>query len=84
MIEIGKDEAKLLYQSDLAAEDGYFVPLTIFGEVPSDARIAKAELFGPVLCVMKAKDIDSAIAIANGSEYALVDRRSLFTQPSQH
>jgi RHH-type proline utilization regulon transcriptional repressor/proline dehydrogenase/delta 1-pyrroline-5-carboxylate dehydrogenase len=74
-IERGKLEAKLAFQGlispDLVASGGYFVPPTVFVDVPPDAVIAKDEIFGPVLAVIRARDLDHAIAIANASDYAL-------------
>ena len=72
-IEIGKKESRLAYEADLGplADAGYFVPPTIFADVPETAGIAQEEIFGPVLSVMRAKDLDDAIRIANGTKYAL-------------
>ena len=70
MIEMGKSEAKLAFQGVVPAE-GFFVPPTVFIDVKPDARIAQDEIFGPVLAVIKAKNLDHAIEIANGTEYAL-------------
>lgn len=70
MIEIGKAEATLAYQGT-APTEGCFVPPTIFTDVKPDARIAQQEIFGPVLAVIRAADIDTAIAIANATEYGL-------------
>lgn len=70
MIEMGKNEAKLAYQG-AAPSEGYFVPPTIFTGVKADARIAQQEIFGPVLAVIRAKDINEAIVIANSTEYGL-------------
>jgi RHH-type proline utilization regulon transcriptional repressor/proline dehydrogenase/delta 1-pyrroline-5-carboxylate dehydrogenase len=53
------------------ADGGYFVPPTIFVDVKPEAAIAREEIFGPVLAVIKAPDLDAAFAIANASEYAL-------------
>ncbi|HEX9860358.1 MAG TPA: aldehyde dehydrogenase family protein [Nitrospirota bacterium] len=50
---------------------GYFFEPTIFADVTPDMRIAKEEIFGPVVSVIKAQDIDDAIAIANGVDYGL-------------
>ena len=50
---------------------GYYVPLAIFEDVPRDATIAREEIFGPVLSVMRAKDFDEALDIANDSDYKL-------------
>ena len=43
----------------------------IVADVAPDARIAQEEIFGPVLAVLRARDLDEALAIANGTEYAL-------------
>jgi len=48
---------------------GYWVGPTVFDDVKPGMTIATEEIFGPVLCIMKAKDLDEAIAIANTSEY---------------
>jgi len=75
LIEQGNKEAKLAWQAALpaaaAASGGHFVPPTIFTGVKPAHEIARVEIFGPVLVVMKAKDLDEAFALANGTEYAL-------------
>lgn len=72
-IEAGKKEAKLAHQTDLGAllDQGYFIPPTIFADVPENSSIAQEEIFGPVLSVIRAKDLDDALRIANGTKYAL-------------
>lgn len=74
-IDHGKTEAHLAYQATVPAElaktGGYYVPPTIFTGVKPAARIAREEIFGPVLCVLSARDLDEALAWANDSEYAL-------------
>jgi 1-pyrroline-5-carboxylate dehydrogenase len=72
-IEIGTQEGKLLLGgSPLATPDGgYFIQPTIFGDVPGNARIAQEEIFGPVLALIRAKDYDDALAIANSTEFGL-------------
>ena len=47
------------------------MPPTIFADVPESASIAQEEIFGPVLAVMRAKDLTDALRIANGTRYAL-------------
>lgn len=71
-IEIGKSEGTLVAgdKHDVPAE-GYFIPPTVFEGVDRNARIAQEEIFGPVLAVIKAKDFDDALAVANGTEYGL-------------
>jgi 1-pyrroline-5-carboxylate dehydrogenase len=69
-IEIGKGEGKLLLGGKTRGP-GYFIEPTIFAEVAPTARIAQEEIFGPVLAIIKAKDFEEALAIANGTEYGL-------------
>ena len=70
-IEIGKKEATLAYQAKEVPPHGYFIPPTIFTNVKPDMRIAREEIFGPVLSVLKARDLDEALDMANGTDYAL-------------
>jgi RHH-type proline utilization regulon transcriptional repressor/proline dehydrogenase/delta 1-pyrroline-5-carboxylate dehydrogenase len=72
-IERGKTEAQLVYEADLGglANEGFFVGPTIFADVPENAWIAQEEIFGPVLAVTRARDLDDALRIANGTKYAL-------------
>ncbi|MBA3961451.1 MAG: bifunctional proline dehydrogenase/L-glutamate gamma-semialdehyde dehydrogenase [Chthoniobacterales bacterium] len=66
-----KSEATLAFQAQDVPNDGYFVPPTIFTDVKPDARIAQEEIFGPVLSVIKVRDLDEALEVANGTDYAL-------------
>ena len=70
-IEVGKSEATLAYQAKDVPPHGYFIPPTIFTGVKSNMRIAREEIFGPVLSVIKVRDLDEAIEVANGTDYAL-------------
>jgi RHH-type transcriptional regulator, proline utilization regulon repressor / proline dehydrogenase / delta 1-pyrroline-5-carboxylate dehydrogenase len=70
-IELGKREGKLVFQGVRPEGEGYFIPPTIFANVAAEARIAREEIFGPVLSVLKAENLDQALAWANDSEYAL-------------
>src|SRR5580704_884876 len=70
-IEIGKSEATLAYQAKEVPPHGYFIPPTIFTDVRPSKRIACEEIFGPVLSVLKVRDLDEAIEVANGTDYAL-------------
>jgi RHH-type proline utilization regulon transcriptional repressor/proline dehydrogenase/delta 1-pyrroline-5-carboxylate dehydrogenase len=69
-IENGKSDARLAFQGE-APNNGYFIPPTIFADVKSDSSLAQKEIFGPVLSVIKARDLDHAIEIANSTEFAL-------------
>src|SRR5213083_2501066 len=70
-IEIGKKEATLAYQTKEVPPHGYFIPPTIFTDVKPNMRIACEEIFGPVLSVLKVHDLDEALEVANGTDYAL-------------
>ncbi|ASD64329.1 L-glutamate gamma-semialdehyde dehydrogenase [Bdellovibrio bacteriovorus] len=61
---------KLLFKGSVPG-GGFFAPPTIFGDVPGDAKLAQAEIFGPVVAVIRAKNLDQALEIANSTEYAL-------------
>nr|BFD58984.1 L-glutamate gamma-semialdehyde dehydrogenase [Bdellovibrio sp. CKG001] len=61
---------KLLFKGSVPG-GGFFVPPTIFGDVPGDAKLAQQEIFGPVVAVIRAKNLDQALDIANSTEYAL-------------
>ncbi|PYJ24131.1 MAG: L-glutamate gamma-semialdehyde dehydrogenase [Verrucomicrobia bacterium] len=70
-IQVGKSEATLAYQAKEVPPHGYFIPPTIFTGVNPDMRIAREEIFGPVLSVLKVRDLDEALEVANGTDYAL-------------
>jgi RHH-type proline utilization regulon transcriptional repressor/proline dehydrogenase/delta 1-pyrroline-5-carboxylate dehydrogenase len=70
-IQLGKQEGKLAFQGQVPEGEGYFIPPTIFTDVSPSARVAQEEIFGPVLCVFKAQNLDEALEWANGTEYAL-------------
>jgi len=50
-------------------EDGYFLGASLFDHVRTDMTIYRDEIFGPVLCVVRVKDFDEALAVVNGHEY---------------
>src|SRR5215467_9594212 len=50
---------------------GFFMDPTIFDNVKPEHRIAREEIFGPVLCILRAKDYEQAMVLANASEYGL-------------
>lgn len=71
-IKIGKEQgAKLAVGGNRKSGSGYFVEPTIFTDVKDDMSIAKDEIFGPVLSIMKFKTIDEVIQRANKSNYGL-------------
>ncbi len=80
-IEVGKKEAKLLLGGERLSgngyDRGYFVAPTIFDRVTADSTIAQDEIFGPVLSVIRARDFDEALRMANSVRYGLSS--SLYT-----
>ena len=70
-----EDGAQLLcggtHPADPALAGGLFIEPTIFGDVTNDMRIAREEVFGPVLCLIRFRDEDDAVAIANDTRFGL-------------
>ena len=56
---------------------GYYYAPTVFDRVPADSALAQEEIFGPVLPVLRVRDLDEAMTIANSTPYGLA--ASLFT-----
>ncbi len=69
-VALGKREHNLLLEKPAPA-GGADAPLVIFDQVNPDAVLAQEEIFGPVLSVIKVKDMDEALKVANGVSYAL-------------
>ena len=70
-IDVGKGEGERLLGDDPGdPSDGYFVRPTIF-EVEPTARVAREEIFGPVLSVIEARDFQDALSIVNDNPYGL-------------
>jgi len=70
-IDEGSGEGRLVAGGKVRQEEGYFIEPTVIADVDPDATIAQEEIFGPVLAVMKAKDFDDALRIANDSPFGL-------------
>jgi RHH-type proline utilization regulon transcriptional repressor/proline dehydrogenase/delta 1-pyrroline-5-carboxylate dehydrogenase len=70
-IKVGKNTARLAFQGQPPDGPGYFIPPTIFTHVSPTSPLAQEEIFGPVLSVLKAKDLDEALLWANRTQYAL-------------
>src|SRR5204862_6916330 len=69
-IEVGKKEATLAFEGKVPPE-GFFIPPTIFTDVKPSMRLSCEEIFGPVLSVIRVRDLDEAIRVANDTDYAL-------------
>jgi RHH-type proline utilization regulon transcriptional repressor/proline dehydrogenase/delta 1-pyrroline-5-carboxylate dehydrogenase len=70
-IEMGKRAGYGFFERKAESDNGYFVPLCIFKGVDPGDALAQEEIFGPVLAVIKVRDFDEAIDVANGTRYAL-------------
>ena len=80
-IDLGKREGKCVLDRE-APSGGYFIGPAIFGGIEPSHRLANEEIFGPVLSVIRAKDFDTALAIANRSSYALTG--GIFSRSPAH
>ncbi len=70
-IETGKKEGRLISGGKRVGDKGYFLEPTVIADAAPGATIAQEEIFGPLLAVIKAKDFDDALAIANNTEFGL-------------
>jgi aldehyde dehydrogenase (NAD+) len=71
-IDVGKKEkAKLVAGGHRVGDKGYFIEPTVFADVKDDMRIAQEEIFGPVMAILKFKDLDEVTERANKSMYGL-------------
>lgn len=70
-IEIGKKEGRLVLGGNGDDSKGYFIKPTIIADLTPNATIAQEEIFGPVLAIIKAEDLDEGIEIFNSTVYGL-------------
>jgi 1-pyrroline-5-carboxylate dehydrogenase len=70
-IETGKKEGRVITGGEESSGQGYFIQPTVIADVAPKARIAQEEIFGPVLAVIKAKNFEEALEIANNTEFGL-------------
>ena len=75
-IDIGREDGATLVCGGSRAtgnglDEGYFVHPAVFDRVTPDMRIAREEIFGPVLSVLRVKDFERAMEVANDCEYGL-------------
>ncbi|MBI1843853.1 MAG: aldehyde dehydrogenase family protein, partial [Actinobacteria bacterium] len=68
---LAREEGTVVLQREDLPERGWFVGPTVVVGLEPQARLVNEEIFGPVLTVSPAADIDEAIALANGTDYAL-------------
>jgi len=79
-IQAGRTEGRLIAGGHAieTPEKGYYLEPTVFADVAPNARISQEEIFGPVLAILRAPDFDSALAIANNTEFGLTG--AVYTQ----
>jgi len=72
-IEAGKRDGRLLTGGARAATagEGYFLQPTVFADIPPKSKLEQEEIFGPVLAVIKARNFDHAMEVANDTEFGL-------------
>jgi 1-pyrroline-5-carboxylate dehydrogenase len=72
-IEIGKGDGRLVTGGGRATDagEGYFVQPTVIADIPPGSKLEQEEIFGPVLVVIKSRDFEHGIDIANDTEFGL-------------
>jgi 1-pyrroline-5-carboxylate dehydrogenase len=70
-IEYGKKDGRLITGGGRAPGEGYFVQPTVIADIKPKSKLEQEEIFGPVLAVIKAKNYDHALEIANDTEFGL-------------
>jgi 1-pyrroline-5-carboxylate dehydrogenase len=82
-IEIGKKDGRLITGGGPAknAGEGYFLQPTVIADIPPKSRLEQEEVFGPVLAVIKARNYDHALEIANDTEFGLTG--AVYTRSSE-
>jgi 1-pyrroline-5-carboxylate dehydrogenase len=70
-VSVGRSEGRLIAGGGPGPESGYYLKPTVFADIAPKARLAQEEIFGPILAVLKARDFDDALAIANDTEFGL-------------
>jgi aldehyde dehydrogenase (NAD+) len=66
-----KEGARLVCGGDRVGDRGYFIQPTVFADVKDDMTIAKEEIFGPVMSIIKFRDMDDVVQRANRTDYGL-------------
>ncbi|MBV9851115.1 MAG: aldehyde dehydrogenase family protein, partial [Armatimonadetes bacterium] len=73
-LKVGRQEGRLLAETPVPPElagRGYYVPAAVFTDCDPAGRLCQDEIFGPVLAVLRARDLDEALTLALGTPYAL-------------
>lgn len=70
-VKQGAREGRLVAGGGAKGEDGFFIDPTVIADVDPRATIAQEEIFGPVLAIIKSRDFEDALRIANDTPYGL-------------
>jgi 1-pyrroline-5-carboxylate dehydrogenase len=72
-IEIGKKDGRVITGGARATQagEGYFIQPTVIADIPPKSKLEQEEVFGPVLAVIKSRNFDQALQIANDTEFGL-------------
>jgi len=70
-IAIGKHDGRLITGGERAPGEGYFIQPTVIADIKPKSKLEQEEIFGPVLAVIKSKNFDHALEIANDTEFGL-------------
>ena len=81
-IEIARNEGTIVCGGGFDDSKGFYIEPTVVRDVAKNAVIAKEEIFGPVLAVIRAESFDEALEIANNTEYGLTG--SVYTEDRAH
>lgn len=71
LLDEARNSGLRLLQGGPIPAEGYFIPLTIVDDPPEDSRVVREEAFGPILPLLRFRDIDDVIERANNSHYGL-------------
>jgi 1-pyrroline-5-carboxylate dehydrogenase len=70
-IEIGKREGRLISGGERLPGDGYFIQPTVIADIQPKSKLEQEEIFGPVLVVIKSRNFEHGLQIANDTEFGL-------------
>jgi RHH-type proline utilization regulon transcriptional repressor/proline dehydrogenase/delta 1-pyrroline-5-carboxylate dehydrogenase len=82
-VDTGRKEARVLLEPDISLlEEGFFVGPAVFADVSPKSALAQDEIFGPVLAILKARDFEEALRIANDTPYGLTG--GIYSRTPEH
>jgi len=83
-IATGRNEGRLIAGGSAVStpDGGFFIQPTVFSEIPASGVLAQEEIFGPVLALIRVKDFDEGLAVANNTEYGLTG--SIYSASREH